>query len=190
MAIFAAQSAIMWKERIPGFLLVLGLGIAATLLAPFIPGTNEVLLGLILGVLAGNLRPLAPSLDKGVAFAGAEGLNLSVIFLGFGISFGDIQGLGGGMVALAEGLDPAGEQRVVGEGCGSRHGLAGMDRLGLADENRSQGNGKAGPDQHDMRASRKLRLNEGPGCWNRHHSGSVVSQPPRNVATAASFSKR
>ena len=100
MAIFAAQSAIMWKERIPGFLLVLGLGIAATLLAPFIPGTNEVLLGLILGVLAGNLRPLAPFFEKGVAFAGVEGLNLSVIFLGFGISFGDIQGLGGGMVAL------------------------------------------------------------------------------------------
>lgn len=90
----------MWKERIPGFILVLALGILATVLAPYVPGTNEVLLGLLLGVLAGNLRPLTPTFEKGVSFAGVEGLNLSVIFLGFGISFGDIQSLGGGMVGL------------------------------------------------------------------------------------------
>lgn len=84
----------------PGLLLVTGLAGVAFVAFPFIPGMNEVLLGLLLGVLAGNLITLPPPYQPGVDAIGREGLNLSIIFLGFGISYQHIGSLGWGTLAL------------------------------------------------------------------------------------------
>lgn len=85
---------------LPGFLLVSGLAGAAFIAWPWLPGMNEVLLGLLLGVLAGNLITLPPPYQPGVDAIGREGLNLSIIFLGFGISYQHIGSLGWGTLAL------------------------------------------------------------------------------------------
>lgn len=94
------MTAIMIKQWTPGVLLVLGLAMVAFVAYPYIPGTNEVLLGLLLGVLLGNLRPLPAPFQSGVDMLGKDGLNLSIIFLGFGISFQHIGSLGWEMLAL------------------------------------------------------------------------------------------
>lgn len=88
------------KAALPGLLLVLGLAMLAFMAYPFIPGANEVLLGLLFGVLLGNVLELPSRYREGVDLAGKEGLNLSIIFLGFGISFQHIGSLGWGMVGL------------------------------------------------------------------------------------------
>lgn len=88
------------KAALPGLLLVLGLAMLAFVAYPYIPGANEVLLGLLFGVLLGNVLELPARYREGVDLAGKEGLNLSIIFLGFGISFQHIGALGWGMVGL------------------------------------------------------------------------------------------
>ncbi len=88
------------KEVTLGLLLTVVLTIIAFVLYPYIPGANEVLAGLLLGVIVGNVLVLPQSFKPGVALLSKEGLNLSVIFLGFGISFGDIEALGWQMLIL------------------------------------------------------------------------------------------
>jgi uncharacterized integral membrane protein (TIGR00698 family) len=90
----------MLKPALPGFLLVLGLAMLAFVAYPYIPGANEVLLGLLFGVALGNFVELPARYRDGVDLTGKEGLNLSIIFLGFGISFQHIAALGWGMLGL------------------------------------------------------------------------------------------
>lgn len=83
-----------------GWLLVTVLGIAAIYLSPMIPGTNEIMLGIVLGVLAGNLPFKWEGTKEGVDWWRSTGLNVSIIFLGFGISFRHIGALGWGVIAV------------------------------------------------------------------------------------------
>lgn len=57
---------------------------------------NEVLLGLIFGILIGNIGWRPQRAAPGIAWTGKEILNIAIIFLGFGISFQHMAALGSG----------------------------------------------------------------------------------------------
>jgi uncharacterized integral membrane protein (TIGR00698 family) len=90
----------MWKDRLPGLILVSLITLLAFMLYPLIPGANEILLGLLFGVLLGNATRLHERFSAGVTYLSKDGLNVSIIFLGFGISFYQIGAVGWQMVAL------------------------------------------------------------------------------------------
>ncbi len=85
-----------WSSRLPGILLTLTLALVALLLSPMIPRMNEVLLGLIFGVILGNIGWHPQRASSGIAWTGKEVLNVAIIFLGFGISFQHMAALGSG----------------------------------------------------------------------------------------------
>lgn len=77
-----------------GILLSVLLGAVAWVLAPFIPKMNEVLLGLILGILVSNLIKIPASFNDGISFTGSKLLELSILFLAFSINLSHIADLG------------------------------------------------------------------------------------------------
>lgn len=77
-----------------GILLSVLLGAVAWVLAPFIPKMNEVLLGLILGILVSNLIKIPVSFQDGISFTGSKLLELSILFLAFSINLSHIANLG------------------------------------------------------------------------------------------------
>lgn len=77
-----------------GILLSVLLGLFAWVLAPFIPKMNEVLLGLILGILVSNLIKIPASFQNGISFTGSKLLELSILFLAFSINLSHIADLG------------------------------------------------------------------------------------------------
>lgn len=87
-------------SRIPGFFLVTSITLVAFVAYPHIPGANEILLGLLLGITVGNLGTLPSRVASGVSLLSKDGLNVSIIFLGFGISFQQIGRVGWEMVLL------------------------------------------------------------------------------------------
>lgn len=77
-----------------GILLSVLLAAVAWVLAPFIPKMNEVLLGLILGILVSNLIKIPTSFNDGISFTGSKLLELSILFLAFSINLRHIADLG------------------------------------------------------------------------------------------------
>lgn len=86
----------IWSSRLPGILLTFTLAILALLLSPMIPRMNEVLLGLIFGMILGNIGWHPQRAATGIAWTAKEVLNVAIIFLGFGISFQHMAALGSG----------------------------------------------------------------------------------------------
>lgn len=77
-----------------GFGLILGLGILAHFTAPYIPGMNGVLFGLILGLLLGNLIKLPAQLQPGINLSSSTVLEFAIVMLAFGIHIGKIGEMG------------------------------------------------------------------------------------------------
>lgn len=86
----------IWSSRLPGILITFSLALVALFLSPMIPRMNEVLLGLIFGVILGNIGWRPQKAASGIAWTGKEVLNMAIIFLGFGISFQHMAALGSG----------------------------------------------------------------------------------------------
>ncbi len=84
----------MTKERWPGIILSVGLGLSIYGIAPYVGGINSVMLGLIVGILAGNLFKLPQYFDLGVNYSSSKLLEFSILFLAFSISFNHIADLG------------------------------------------------------------------------------------------------
>ncbi|MCG9911460.1 MAG: putative sulfate exporter family transporter [Flavobacteriales bacterium] len=75
-------------EQIKGIIAVVLLGTFAFFTAPYIPlDINNILFGLMLGVLLGNLFTLPEILKPGVGYAAPKMLEGSIIMLAFGIHF-------------------------------------------------------------------------------------------------------
>lgn len=87
-------------KSIPGLLLVLLLTSLAILISPSIPRMNEVLLGLLLGVVLGNMNGQPDIIQPGIRLVSKEVLNIAIIFLGFGISFQHMAALGSGTLLI------------------------------------------------------------------------------------------
>lgn len=75
-----------------GFIVVLA--IAAYLLAPLIPGMNSVLLGLLFGLIAGNLIKLPQSLQPGINYSSSRVLEIAIVLLAFDINLSEIGKMG------------------------------------------------------------------------------------------------
>lgn len=82
------------KSQGKGIALSFLLGVAAWFLAPFIPNMNEILLGLILGILVSNLVIIPSAFNDGIAFTGSKLLEISILFLAFSINLSHIADLG------------------------------------------------------------------------------------------------
>lgn len=84
----------MSKDTWPGLLFTLATGLIIFLVSPYIGGVNSVMLGLIVGVIAGNVITIPSQFEKGVSYSSSRVLEMSIIFLAFSISFQHIYALG------------------------------------------------------------------------------------------------
>ena len=82
------------RQYFPGMIVSVGLAALGYLLARWVPVFNAVLWALLLGVVLGNLRPLAGAFQAGIGFGGKQVLNWAIIFLGFDVSARQISSLG------------------------------------------------------------------------------------------------
>lgn len=78
----------------PGFLRVIAIGVPAFFLAPHIPYVNGIILGLLLGIVFGNMLPVRASYETGTRFISSLGLETSILFLSFSINYRHIGELG------------------------------------------------------------------------------------------------
>lgn len=93
------------KRLLPGILHALLFTALAFLVAHVTSdfGVGATALGVVFGVIAGNVRPLGPLLKPGVAFVGKRVLALAVVLLGLQVTLRELAGIGG-MAAFAVGV--------------------------------------------------------------------------------------
>ena len=83
------------RTNLPGMLLATAIGLLAYVLAAWMPQLpNSILLALLLGIAVGNLARLPKALSPGIGFTSSKLLELSILFLAFGIHYGHIAALG------------------------------------------------------------------------------------------------
>lgn len=82
------------KDNSDGILFALLPALAAWFIAPFIPFVNSIMLGLLLGILIGNIHHINQRFDSGLSWTASKGLEWSIIFLSFSINYKHIAELG------------------------------------------------------------------------------------------------
>lgn len=82
------------KSHINGILLSLIIGVSAFIIAYFFTFFNAILLGLLLGIVIGNFFTISSQLSVGVTFTSSKLLELSIVFLAFGINYSDVNTIG------------------------------------------------------------------------------------------------
>lgn len=83
------------RPQLPGLLLATAIGLVGHFASTYTPGwLNGILLALLLGMAVGNLVKLPAPVQPGIGFTSSKLLELSVIFLAFGIDYGHIAALG------------------------------------------------------------------------------------------------
>ncbi len=94
---------INWKENSKGIVFAALIAAASILIAQYSPSfLNSVMWALFIGVALRNLVNIPQDWESGIAFASAKMLELSIVFLAFGINYGQIAGLGlGSFVAIS-----------------------------------------------------------------------------------------
>ena len=95
--------AINWKENSKGIVFAALIGIVSLIIGQYSPAfLNSVMWALFIGVALRNLVNIPQDWESGIAFASAKMLELSIVFLAFGINYGQIAGLGlGSFVAIS-----------------------------------------------------------------------------------------
>lgn len=89
------------RTQLPGIALATVVGLVGHFASAYTPGwLNGILLALLLGMVVGNVTRLPAALSPGIGFTSSKLLELSVIFLAFGINYGHIAALGGGAFAV------------------------------------------------------------------------------------------
>lgn len=82
------------KNELLGLSLSLILGMVAWLTAKYTGWMNAVMIALLLGVVLGNGIKLKDSFEKGISWSSSNLLELSIVFLGFEVSYQHINKLG------------------------------------------------------------------------------------------------
>jgi uncharacterized integral membrane protein (TIGR00698 family) len=77
-------------QSLPGLLLALGIGVVALLLGHLAPLIGGPVIGIVLGIVVGNVFSPGERFTPGVAFASKKILQWSIIALGFGLSLGQV----------------------------------------------------------------------------------------------------
>lgn len=78
------------RDRAPGLLLALGIGLLALLLGRWAPLIGGPVIGIVLGIVVRNLLSPGARYTPGIAFAGKKVLQWSIIALGFGLSLNQV----------------------------------------------------------------------------------------------------
>lgn len=78
----------------PGLLLTLALALPAFLLGKAVPVLGGAVIGIVLGIAFGHLRPPTARYTPGIAFTGKRVLQASVVLLGFGLDLGQVARVG------------------------------------------------------------------------------------------------
>jgi len=79
-----------WRDRAPGLLLALVIGLLALLLGRWAPLIGGPVIGIVLGIVVRNLLSPGVRYTPGIAFAGKKVLQWSIIALGFGLSLDQV----------------------------------------------------------------------------------------------------
>lgn len=87
------------RENLPGVILTVSVGVMLYFIGPSIPALGSVLLGLLVGVIAGNFLKIPDSFSVGISYSSSKMLEFSVVMLAFGMRFSQIGALGPGMLA-------------------------------------------------------------------------------------------
>lgn len=74
----------------PGLLLTAALALFAQWLGHALPLVGGAVIGIVLGMLVGSLRPVGPRYIPGIVFAGKQVLQASIVLLGFGLNLGQV----------------------------------------------------------------------------------------------------
>ena len=94
----APQTSI--SARLPGVLVCALAAAVGLLVTKFVPAASALLVAIILGVLAANLRLLPDRVRPGLAFSSRQLLRLGVALLGLQLALTDIAALGPGMLVV------------------------------------------------------------------------------------------
>lgn len=70
------------------------IAVLSIILAKVVNCLNPILMGLIIGIIIGNLKNFNEETSKGISWTSSKMLELSIVFLAFGISFKHIQSIG------------------------------------------------------------------------------------------------
>ena len=90
--------AIMRRDNWPGLVLSLLAATMALLVARVAPAVSPLLVAIVLGILATNIRPLPERLSPGLAVASKRLLRMGIVLLGLQLVLADIAALGVRMV--------------------------------------------------------------------------------------------
>ncbi len=83
------------RQELNGIVFSLFIAVAAIVAAAFFKLSNIILVGLILGIIVGNIFKLPDSFNSGITFTSTKMLELSIVFLAFSINFKHIAAVGG-----------------------------------------------------------------------------------------------
>jgi uncharacterized integral membrane protein (TIGR00698 family) len=91
------------KENSKGIVFAALIGAVSMLIAQYSPPfLNSVMWALFIGMALRNLVNILQDWESGIAFASAKMLELSIVFLAFGINYGQIAGIGlGSFIAIS-----------------------------------------------------------------------------------------
>lgn len=83
------------KSNLKGILFSLVLGLAAIFIGNFTPSAfNSILIALLLGMIFGNFINVPKSFESGISYTSSKLLELSIIFLAFGINYANFAKIG------------------------------------------------------------------------------------------------
>ncbi|WP_426702348.1 YeiH family protein [Rhodanobacter sp. Col0626] len=85
-----ATSSSPLRQRAPGLLLAVAIGLLALLLGRWLPLIGGPVIGIVLGIIVRNLLSPGERYTPGIAFTGKKVLQWSIIALGFGLSLSQV----------------------------------------------------------------------------------------------------
>ena len=84
----------MKNMKLLGILGVILPSIAIYAIADYIPALNSVMLGLLIGIIVGNIFKIPTEIGGGLKYAGSKLLEVSIVMLAFGISASSLTAMG------------------------------------------------------------------------------------------------
>lgn len=82
------------QQHSRGFVFSLTLAFIAVLVAQLLPFLNSIMVGLLLGIVVGNLVALPAKFQSGISFTGSKTLEIAVVLFAFGINYTHMAELG------------------------------------------------------------------------------------------------
>jgi uncharacterized integral membrane protein (TIGR00698 family) len=82
------------RVHVKGILLSLLIGLSAYFISYAFPFFNSILLGLVMGMVIGNLMKIPTPYGSGITFTSGKLLEFSLLFLAFGISYSSVAKIG------------------------------------------------------------------------------------------------